>query len=364
MSKKYLVSLDLNKNELQNARIQNLAAAPSTPGLGQAYYDTVNNAAYVWNGTAWIATDVSKVAAGFIALSKLATDPLARANHTGTQLAATISDFDTQVRTSRLDQMAAPTAAVSANSQKITNLATPTVGTDAATMAYVDAAAQASAAGIDAKPSVRAATTANISLTAPQTVDTVSVVAGDRVLVKNQSTANQNGIYVVAAGAWTRSTDCDTATEYTSQAFTFVEEGGQAGTQWKVSTSGAIVVGTTAVTWAQFGAAQTFVGGNGLVLTGNTFDVGAGTGITVAADTVGIDTAVVVRKFAATIGDGTTTALAVTHNLGTQDITVSIREVATNAFVEADIVATSTNVATITFAVAPTASAIRVVVHG
>jgi uncharacterized protein (DUF697 family) len=73
-----------------------------------------------------------------IALSKLATDPLARANHTGTQTASTISDFDTQVRTSRLDQMAAPTASVSLNSQKITNLATPTSNTDAATKAYVD----------------------------------------------------------------------------------------------------------------------------------------------------------------------------------------------------------------------------------
>jgi len=73
-----------------------------------------------------------------IALSKLATDPLARANHTGTQLAATVSNFDTQVRTSRLDQMAAPTATVSLNSQKITNLDTPTASADAANKGYVD----------------------------------------------------------------------------------------------------------------------------------------------------------------------------------------------------------------------------------
>ena len=77
-------------------------------------------------------------ASAAIALSKLATDPLARANHTGTQTASTVSDFDTQVRTSRLDQMAAPTGSVSANSQKITNLATPTSNTDAATKAYAD----------------------------------------------------------------------------------------------------------------------------------------------------------------------------------------------------------------------------------
>jgi len=77
-------------------------------------------------------------ASAAIALSKLATDPLARANHTGTQLASTISDFDTQVRTNRLDQMTAPTASVDLNSQKITGLATPTVSTDAATKGYVD----------------------------------------------------------------------------------------------------------------------------------------------------------------------------------------------------------------------------------
>ena len=77
-------------------------------------------------------------ASAAIALSKLATDPLARANHTGTQLAATVSDFDTQVRTSRLDQMAVPTATVSLNSQKITNLDTPTASADAANKGYVD----------------------------------------------------------------------------------------------------------------------------------------------------------------------------------------------------------------------------------
>jgi hypothetical protein len=77
-------------------------------------------------------------ASAAIALSKLATDPLARANHTGTQLAATVSDFDTQVRTSRLDQMAAPTASVALNAQKITGLADPTLAQDASTKAYTD----------------------------------------------------------------------------------------------------------------------------------------------------------------------------------------------------------------------------------
>jgi len=80
----------------------------------------------------------SDIANGTITAAKMVTDPYARANHTGTQLAATVSDFDTQVRTSRLDQMAAPTGSVSVNSQKVTSLATPTDNADAATKLYVD----------------------------------------------------------------------------------------------------------------------------------------------------------------------------------------------------------------------------------
>jgi hypothetical protein len=82
-----------------------------------------------------VATDIAD---GTITAAKMVTDPYARANHTGTQTASTVSDFDTQVRTSRLDQMAAPTGSVSVNSQKITNLATPTANTDASTKLYVD----------------------------------------------------------------------------------------------------------------------------------------------------------------------------------------------------------------------------------
>jgi len=118
-------------------------------------------------------------ASAAIALSKLATDPLARANHTGTQTASTISDFDTQVRTNRLDQMAAPTGSVSLNSQKITNLATPTSNTDASTKAYVDTSIS------------------NLIDGAPSTLDTLNEIAAaladtanfsDTVVLKSGST--------------------------------------------------------------------------------------------------------------------------------------------------------------------------------
>lgn len=119
-----------------------------------------------------------------------------------------------------------------------------------ATKAYVDAVAVGL---IDPKASCRAATTANITLSAPQTIDGVSVIAGDRVLVKNQSTGSQNGIYVCAAGAWTRATDADTSAEVTTGLFTFIEEGSSNGdTGWVLTTDNPITLGTTALTFVKF----------------------------------------------------------------------------------------------------------------
>ena len=207
-----------------------------------------------------------------------------------TLTAATISDFDTQVRTNRLDQLAAPTASVSLNSQRITNLATPILEGDAATKAYVDATKQ----GLDVKESVRVATTANITLSATQTIDGVAVVAGDRVLVKDQTTASLNGIYVVAAGSWTRSTDANASAEVTAGMFTFVAEGTvNADTGWVLTTNDVITLNTTALAFTQFSGAGQIEAGAGLTKTGSTIDVGtASTGrIVVNADSIDLATA-------------------------------------------------------------------------
>lgn len=216
-----------------------------------------------------------------------------------TLTAAKISDFDTQVRTSRLDQMAAPTTSVSFNNQLITGLADPVSAQDAATKAYVDAVAQ----GIDAKASVRAATTANITLSGTQTVDGVALIAGDRILVKNQSTTAQNGIYVVAAGAWSRSADADTWNDLIS-AFTFVEEGTtNADTGWVSTVNAGGTLGVTAVAFAQFSSAGAYVAGDGLTLSGNTFNVGGTAGrITVSADAIDIASTYVGQTSITTLG--------------------------------------------------------------
>lgn len=150
-----------------------------------------------------------------------------------------------------LDALRAPVAALSLASQRITNLGTPTSTADAATKAYVDAVAQ----GLSAKASCRAATTANITLSGAQTIDGVSVVAADRVLVKNQTTTSQNGIYVAAAGAWSRATDMDTWAE-TQGAFTLLTAGTtQANTGWVSQTVAGGTLDTTSITFAQFSAA-------------------------------------------------------------------------------------------------------------
>jgi len=279
--------------------------------------------------------------------TKVTTDAKGRVT-SGTTLSATdiptltaakISDFDTQVRTSRLDQMAAPTAEVSLNSQKITNLATPTADTDAATKAYVDA----SRSGLDVKASVRAATTANITLSGTQTVDGVALIAGDRVLVKDQSTASANGIYVVAASTWSRSTDADTDAEVTSGMFTFVEEGTvNADSGWVLSTNNPIVVGSTSLTFAQFSGAGQITAGAGLTKTGNTLDVvGTSNRILVNADSVDIASTYVGQTSITTLGtittgtwNGTTIAVA-NGGTGATTLTGLVKGNGTSAFTAA-----------------------------
>ena len=187
-----------------------------------------------------------------------------------------------------LNAVGTPTGDVAMGTYKITGLGTPTNATDAATKAYVDSAAQ----GIDWKASVRAATTANITLASDlengDTLDGVTLATGDRVLVKNQSTGSENGIYVVAAsGAPTRSTDCDTAAELTSNFAVFVEEGTANADQGYVLTNdGAITVGTTALSFTQFTGLGQVTAGDGLSKTGNTLNVTTGTGISISGDAV------------------------------------------------------------------------------
>ena len=157
----------------------------------------------------------------------------------------------------------------------------PTSALQLATKQYVDSVAQ----GLSTKAPVLVATTANITLSGEQTIDGITT-SSSRVLVKNQSTPANNGIYVSASGAWSRSSDANTWNQLVS-AYVFVEEGTtQADTGWVCTSDPGGTLGVTAVTWVQFSGANTYVAGTGLTLTGNTFSI-TNTAVTAGSYTIG-----------------------------------------------------------------------------
>ena len=229
-----------------------------------------------------------------------------------------ISDFDTGVRTNTLAEMAAPAAAVSLNSQKITSLATPTASTDAATKGYVDSTSQ----GLDVKDSVKVATTANITLSGTQTIDGVAVSADERVLVKDQSTASQNGLYLCKASTWERTTDLAAGANAAGM-FTFVEQGTVNAENGFVCTSdsGSAVVATNNLVYAQFSGAGQITTADGLQKTGNTIsvDLKANGGLVIESSEIAVDLAASSITGTLAIGDGgtgATTASAARTALG------------------------------------------------
>ena len=327
--------------------------ASSTPQPGLIpVADGSNKLAIGWISEVLASTDLSDVSAKtgtgttvvFSSSPTIVTPTIAsfaNANHThlnsaggGTLTAAAITDFDTQVRTSRLDQMAAPTASVSFNSQKITNLLDPTNPQDGATKAYVDASVNT---GTN-KGTVRVATTATLSLTGststtitnsgglPSTLDGVTLATNDLILVKDEvgagaTGARTNGLYLYAAGnTWTRAGSADTSAEVTSGLFIFVSEGTTNGNNgYTLTTDAPITLGTTELTFTQTSGAGQITAGAGLTKTGNQLDVvGTTNRITANADSIDISASYVGQASITTLGTITTgvwtgTAIAVAN---------------------------------------------------
>lgn len=497
MARKFLVSIDLNKNELQNAVIQNLGTAPNSPLAGQIYFNTSDGEIYYYDGSAWVSVlnesevisglFANRPAAGVTGRLFFATDyqilyfdngvswdqvsnfgsvtaqtsyglssgngssnNYSRADHThgtpsltnnaastqaigdsatigtgtaparddhkhgmpsfgnvvaqtafgaassngsSTSIARADHDHGTPTHDNaahsaiNLSALAVPLADISLNNYKITSLATPVASTDAATKQYVDDVAQ----GLHIHASVVAATTANLTATynngssgvgatltnagtqAALVLDGVTLSASDRVLVKNQTTQSQNGIYTVTdigSGStnWvlTRATDFDTSVEIDGGDFTFVTGGSTYDNTGWVQTSTGVTVGTTAIIWQQFSGAGTYTASNGVQLVGSDFSgvVVSSGGLTVGATGFALDTAIAVRKYAASVGDGSATSYTVTHNLGTRDVIVSVYDNSSPyAEVVCDVQHTSTTAVTVLFSVAPTSNQYRVVVH-
>ena len=484
MSRKFLVSIDLNKNELQNAVIQNLATAPSTPLDGQIYYNTSDDTLYFWNGSAWInvvqqaeilyntfsnrpvagagntgslffATDQNLLyfsngsawsqvstfgnatattsygdtanngsantysrsdhthgtpsltstapqnqAIGDTASVGTATTP-ARADHvhgmpsfgnvtaqtsfgassgngSGTSIARNDHTHGTPTHDNaahsaiNLSALAVPTADVPFATYKITGLGNPTSDQDAATKYYVDQAVQ----GLTWKAAANLLSTVNVALTGSTgtlNIDTygalTSADAGYRIVLTGQTDDTQDGIYVYADNGTnytlTRATDGNPYTELIGASI-YVQEGTtKAGTSWVQSNH--YLTSFAGQDWVQIAGPGTLTAGNGINITSNVVSavVESGAGLTLSGSGLAIDTAVVVRKYAASIGDGTNTTYTVTHNLGTKDVQVTVYDNSSPyAEVVVDVQHTSTTAIAVLFSVAPTSNQYRVVVQG
>jgi hypothetical protein len=493
MARKYLVPIDLTKQELQNARIQNLASAPSSPVAGQIYFNTSDSTLYFYSGTDWVAAKTNPYSYGSgastnISITGTAADgsstSLARADHShggpgfgavtaqtsygassGNGSATTVARSDhshgtpahgaSEHSSIKISDLAAPNASVSFNSQKITSLATPIDDYDGANKLYVDNKVN----GLTWKASVHLFAASNVALTGSTglVIDSHDPLGdaddGYRILLTNQTTDSQNGIYVYSDNGTnytlTRATDADNFAELVN-ATVYIQEGTVYGqTVWVQSNH--YLTDFTNQEWVQTAGVGTYTASNGVVLDakdfkfapktdgglatgssggfvklptnsglGTTSDglaIGAGTGITVsggtvaltntsvtvngtaislgssgtvtanttnaltagtglsldsgttfngsAAKTVSIDTSVVARKYSTAIGDGSATSYTVTHNLGTRDAMVSVRETGSPyAKVEVDIAMATTNTVTIAFASAPTSNQYTVTVIG
>mgnify|MGYP003946250869 CR=1 FL=1 len=247
----------------------------------------------------------------------------------------------------------------------VTGLPTPIDPGDAAPKSYVDNAVE----GLAWKDNVRVSTQGDLNLSAPgATIDGIALAVGDRVLVRQNTTATQNGMYVWngAAVVMGRSSDASTGTEL-NNAIVAVDQGTDAGTSWRCSTVNA-VVGTDAITFEAFAAAvpaaSESTAGKAEIATqaevdGGTDDLRIVTPAKLAAWTGRL------KRVSASIGDGTATQFDITHNLGTRDVTVAVyRNSSPYDEVIADVGHLDINTTRITFAAAPTSNQYRVVVVG
>lgn len=251
--------------------------------------------------------------------------------------------------------------------QPILNVADPSTGTSAANRNYVDNVAR----GLSFKMPARLAPTTNVNLASPGTsFDGKTANAGDSLLLMNQTTGSENGLYLWQSGttALVRRIDADNGTELAPGTAVTVTEGTANGDKlFAIISDTAITIGTTSISWGQLGGgSQTYTGSNGVNVSGSNITgvAATGGGLTVGPTGFAIDTAIVTRKISGNVGNGTLTAIDVAHGLGTTDVMVSLRLNSTGEYVIPDWVTKDANTITLNFPSAPAAAAYRVMVAG
>ena len=251
-------------------------AQPTGNVLKAVIINSAGTAYTVTTGTLALAGNFATAGAYAVTLTATATTGLTMPT-TGTL--ATLAGTETFSNKTLASPTLTGTATVNAMTLTSGTIATtPSSSTDIANKSYVDTVAQ----GLDPKASCLAASTANLTLSGVQTVDGIVLVAADRILVKNQTATAENGLYLVASGAWTRTTDMDNWSEVPS-AFVFIETGTtNYDTGWVCTANAGGTIGVTSMPWVQFSGAGTYTAGTGLTLTGSVFSI-TNTAVTAAA---------------------------------------------------------------------------------
>lgn len=299
---KFLYPINLSKNEIQNARLHNLATPPSAPFEGQYYWDTTDKKLYIFNGTIWIQTGVSD----HNDLSNIGVN-------THAQIDSHIADIvsnphqvnKSQIGLSNVDNIQQMPLNYLDTDTNLTANSNTKVASQRAIKTYVDNKIQ----GNNWKESCRVATFANVVLSGLQSIDGVNLVDGDRILVWKQTTPSQNGIYIAKSGAWSRADDFNDAEEAYGTTVMVREGVTYADKAFHLVTDSIVSIGTTALTFEKVFDDNIYQAGDGISIVGNVISIDA--------------TENYVRTYAFSFGNNSDKSFTIVHNFGTRDIQVS-----------------------------------------
>ena len=397
MAMKFVTNLDLNKNELQNARVQNLATAPSSPVEGQIYYDTGDDIIYFRSASAWVglgAGDLTSIVAGTGLSGTSLTGPIPTLNLANTAVTAAAYGSATAVGTFTVDAQGRLTAAANATiaiaSTAVTDF-TEAVQ-DVAGAAIAGTANEITVTYNDGAGTITLSQPDDVTIGGVLTVTGNLVVNGTTTTVNSTTTTVDDPIFTLGGDTAPGSDDnkdrgiefryhtgsaakvgyfgYDDSTGY----FTYIPDATNntevfSGTQGTISVLAYNIGANTVLSGTTLGSTivTSSLTAVGTIATGTW----AATDVAVAHGGTGASTAAAARtnlgattKVTGTIGDGSATAIAVTHSLGTDDVVVEVYDASNKETVVCDVDRTSTDAVTLTFASAPASNAYKVVVIG